>query len=103
VNGDVHGGHASCGSATRASRFLIGLVTCFAMRDRISAVARAAWRQQMLGGIPGLSELGLELADLVHPVLELGVGRVLAMPGRRHGTSSRSPYPPPRPPGGLPG
>ena len=27
---------------------------------------------------PGRSELGLELADLVHPDLELGVGRVLA-------------------------
>jgi hypothetical protein len=26
--GDVHGGHASCGSVTGASRFLIGLVTC---------------------------------------------------------------------------
>src|SRR5207237_29977 len=32
VNGDVHGGHASCGSVTGASRFLIGLVTCFATR-----------------------------------------------------------------------
>src|ERR1022692_3323511 len=27
VNGDVHGGQASCGSVTRASRFLIGLVS----------------------------------------------------------------------------
>ena len=32
MNGDVHGGHASCGSVTGASRFLIGLVTCFATR-----------------------------------------------------------------------
>jgi len=43
VNGDVHGGHASCGSGVRASRFLIGLVTCFATHDGISAVARAVW------------------------------------------------------------
>jgi len=28
---------------TRASRFLIGLVTCFATHDGIPAVARAAW------------------------------------------------------------
>jgi hypothetical protein len=26
-----HGSHASCGSVTGASRFLIGLVTCFAL------------------------------------------------------------------------
>ena len=42
MNGDVHGGHASCGSATGASRFLIGLVTCFATHGGIPAVARAA-------------------------------------------------------------
>src|SRR6202171_4788771 len=35
VNGEVHGGHARCGSVTGASRFLIGLVTCFATPDRI--------------------------------------------------------------------
>ena len=40
VNGEVHGGQASCGSVTGASRFLIGLVTCFATRDGIPAVAR---------------------------------------------------------------
>ena len=45
VNGDVHGGHASCGSATGASRFLIGLVTCFATHGGIPAVARAASRR----------------------------------------------------------
>ena len=45
VNGDVHGGHARCGSVTGASRFLIGLVTCFATHDGIPAVARAAWRR----------------------------------------------------------
>src|SRR5215510_13242607 len=45
VNGDVHGGHASCGSVTRASRFLTGLVTCFATHDGIPAVAAAAWRR----------------------------------------------------------
>src|SRR6478735_11357152 len=43
VNGDIHGGHASCGSVTRASRFLIGRVTCFTMHDGISVVARLAW------------------------------------------------------------
>ena len=42
VNGDVHGGHASCGSVTGASRFLTGLVTCFATHGGIPAVARAA-------------------------------------------------------------
>jgi hypothetical protein len=40
VNGDVHGGHSRCGSVTGASRFLIGLVTCFATHDGIPAVAR---------------------------------------------------------------
>ena len=45
VNGDVHGGHASCGSVTGASRFLTGLVTCFATHDGIPAVARAASRR----------------------------------------------------------
>jgi hypothetical protein len=30
VEADVHTGHATCGSATGASRFLIGLVPCFA-------------------------------------------------------------------------
>jgi hypothetical protein len=40
VNGDVHGSQASCGSVTRASRFLIGLVTCFATHDSIPAVTR---------------------------------------------------------------
>jgi hypothetical protein len=37
VNRDVHGGHATGGSVSGASRFLIGLVTCFAtpqQRDR---------------------------------------------------------------------
>src|ERR1700726_4749749 len=43
VNGEVHDGHASCGSVTGASRFLIGLVTCFATHDAIPAVARAVW------------------------------------------------------------
>jgi hypothetical protein len=54
VNGDVHRGllknyalrksqstsHARSGSGTGASRFLIGLVTCFATQDGIAAVAR---------------------------------------------------------------
>jgi len=39
---------------TRASRFLIGLVTCFATHDGIPAVARA-WRQEVLGDIPANS------------------------------------------------
>ena len=39
MNGDVHGGHARCGSAAGASRFLTGLVTCFATHDGIPAVA----------------------------------------------------------------
>jgi hypothetical protein len=41
----LHGGQAWCGSVTRASRFLTGLVTCFATHDGIPAVARAAWRR----------------------------------------------------------
>src|SRR5215467_2467254 len=45
MNRDVHSGQASCGSVTRASRFLTGLVTCFATHDGIPAVARAAWRR----------------------------------------------------------
>ena len=45
VNGDVHGGHASCGSATGASRFLIGLVTCFATHGGIPAIAPVASRR----------------------------------------------------------
>jgi hypothetical protein len=45
VQRDVHSGQASCGSVTRASRFLIGLVICFATHDGIPAVARAAWRR----------------------------------------------------------
>jgi hypothetical protein len=32
-------------SVTGASRFLIGLVTCFATHDGIPAVARVAWRR----------------------------------------------------------
>jgi hypothetical protein len=32
-------------SVTGASRFLIGLVTCFATHDGIPAVVRAAWRR----------------------------------------------------------
>ena len=45
VNGDVHGGNYRCGSGAGASRFLIGLVTCFATQEGIPAVARAAWRR----------------------------------------------------------
>jgi hypothetical protein len=52
VNGDVHAGHDRCGSRAGASRFLIGLVTCFARHDGIPAVARAAWRRWVLGGRP---------------------------------------------------
>jgi len=52
VNCDVHGGHYRCGSVTGASRFLIGLVTCFATHDGIPAVARAAWRRRVVGDIP---------------------------------------------------
>jgi hypothetical protein len=37
VIGDVHDGEARCGSVTGASRFLIGLVTCFATHDGIPA------------------------------------------------------------------
>src|SRR5215204_5613507 len=45
VNGDVHGTYYRCGSGAGASRFLIGLVTCFATQDGIPAVARAVWRR----------------------------------------------------------
>src|SRR5664279_4127260 len=52
MNGDVHGGHASCGAEVRASRFLTGLVTCFATHGGISAVAGTDWRRYTLGGTP---------------------------------------------------
>jgi hypothetical protein len=42
VDGDVHGGQASCGSGAGASRSLTGLVTCFATHGGIPAVAPAA-------------------------------------------------------------
>jgi hypothetical protein len=45
VNAGVHDGQASCGPVTCASRFLTGLVTCFATHDGIPAVARAASRR----------------------------------------------------------
>ena len=45
VNGDVHGGDYRCGSGADTSRFLTGLVTCFATQGGIPAVARAAWRR----------------------------------------------------------
>src|SRR5207247_4932621 len=45
VNREVHGSHAGCGSVTGASRFLIGLVTCFATHGGIPAVALASWRR----------------------------------------------------------
>ena len=35
VNGDVHDGHARCGSVDRASRFLTGLVTFLATHGAI--------------------------------------------------------------------
>src|SRR5436305_2079243 len=52
VNGEIHRGHASTGSGAGASRFLIGLVTCFATQGAIPSVARASWRRYVLGGIP---------------------------------------------------
>src|SRR6185295_17292735 len=53
VNADVHAGQATCGSVTGASRFLIGLVTCFSLHDGIPAVARSvARRRYALGGTP---------------------------------------------------
>src|SRR5438067_11499523 len=45
VNSEVYGGHTKTGSVTRASRFLIGLVTCFATHGAIPSVARASWRR----------------------------------------------------------
>src|SRR4051812_23283963 len=45
VNGQVHGGHARCGPPTGASRFLIGLLTCFATHDGIPSAACAARRR----------------------------------------------------------
>jgi hypothetical protein len=37
---------------TGASRFLIGLVACFARHDGIPAVARVSWPRQVLDGMP---------------------------------------------------
>ena len=45
VNGDVHDGHAKDGAVTGASRFLIGLVTCFATHGGIPSVGPADWRR----------------------------------------------------------
>src|SRR3954464_7512339 len=45
VNGQVHGGHARCGPPTGASRFLIGLLTCFATHDGIPSAPCAARRR----------------------------------------------------------
>ena len=45
VNGEVHGGQASRGPVTRASRFLTGLVTCLATHDGSPAAAAAACRR----------------------------------------------------------
>ena len=45
VDGDVHGGHASWGSAAGASRFLTGLVTCLATHGGIPAISRDASRR----------------------------------------------------------
>src|SRR3954452_16760745 len=45
VDGDVHGDHATDGSATGASRFLTGLVTCLATQAGMPAVPRAASRR----------------------------------------------------------
>ena len=73
MNGDVHGGHATCGSVTRASSFRIGLVTCFATRDGI--VARAAWRRQVPGG-----SAGHELTDCGRSVREASLLRVSGTP-----------------------
>src|SRR5438309_1287254 len=42
VNAEVRGSHARTGSVTRASRILIGLVTCFATHGAIPSVARAS-------------------------------------------------------------
>jgi hypothetical protein len=52
ANCHVHGSHANCGSLTGASRFLIGLITCFATHGGIPAVARVASRRYVLGGTP---------------------------------------------------
>ena len=44
-NGDLQGSNYRCGPGADASRFLIGLVTCFATQEGIPSVARAAWRR----------------------------------------------------------
>ena len=57
VNRDAHDGHASCGSVTRASRFLIGLVTCFAAEvpgRHVSAAGEGLAVQRLSG--PGRLE-----------------------------------------------
>ena len=45
VNADVHGGHGKDGAVVGASRFLIGLVTCFTTHGGIPAVGPADWRR----------------------------------------------------------
>src|SRR5205823_11417680 len=53
VDDDVaHDDQASCGSPTFASRFLTGLVTCFATHGGIPAISPVASRRYSLGGVP---------------------------------------------------
>ena len=65
MNCDVHGGQARCGAGAGASRFLIGLVTCYATQDGIPAVARAALSAaaEDPSRSPGLRQVVLRLPD----------------------------------------
>ena len=57
VNRDAHDGHASCGSGTRASRFLIGLVTCFAAEVPGRHVRATGRRPHVRGSEPTTTRL----------------------------------------------
>ena len=75
VNGEVHGGHASCRCGAGASRFLIGLVTCLATQGGMPAVACAAVAPIDAGRhADQLGEAGAEGAQRRAADLEADVG-----------------------------
>ena len=78
LDADVHGGQGSCGAVTGASRFLIGLFTCFATPDGIPAVAYACQRANRYVVPSGDGKTGAGDAS-----------RKVFLPGVRRGYASR--------------
>ena len=67
----MYHGQASCGSVSGASRFLIGLVTCFATQDGIPAVARVACADRRWAAVPSVV---LSFLPLLEDVIEKADG-----------------------------